>query len=238
GFNVPPGPNDPQMAVFPEEQTLAFEVGAKTRWLDGRLSADLALFYTDYDNFQNTIFLNGVNTVLSVDEVDVKGLEVALRGDLGGGFTTDLGFAYTESKIGPYIVPDPLGSGQMVDYTGNRTPNSPRFTLNVGGEYTAEIGQATLNIRLDYQHVGKLYYEVDNILHSPDHGWLNARISVAWQNFEVAVWAKNLTDERWAISAFGQTQLALLQGLGPGGPFDSFTINKGAQYGARIKARF
>ncbi|MDX1581460.1 MAG: TonB-dependent receptor, partial [Alphaproteobacteria bacterium] len=114
GFNVPPGPNDPQMAVFPEEQTLAFEVGAKTRWLDGRLSADLALFYTDYDNFQNTIFLNGVNTVLSVDEVDVKGLEVALRGDLGGGFTTDLGFAYTESKIGPYIVPDPLGSGQMV----------------------------------------------------------------------------------------------------------------------------
>jgi len=48
----------------------------------------------------------------------------------------------------------------------------------------------------------------------------------------------NLFDRRWAISAFGQQQIALLLGLGPGGPFDSFTINSGRQFGAGLTVRF
>jgi ABC-type glycerol-3-phosphate transport system permease component len=57
----------------------------------------------------------------------------------------------------------------------------------------------------------------------------------AWR---ASAWAKNLTDERWAISGFGQGMLPLLQGLGPGGPFDTFTINRGRMVGIDLSRRF
>ncbi len=239
GFNVPPGALDTHEAIFPSETTLAVEVGAKTQWLDDRVIANLALFYTDYENFQNTIFVNGNNTVFSVDNVEVKGIELSLLGRLTEGFSVEAAFAYTDSQIKTYTAPDPLGSGAFIDYSGNTTPHSPKYTVNLAAQYETQIGNtAELFMRVDYIHVGRVNYEFDNVLHSPSHGWVNARIALTVGNVELALWAKNLTNERWAISAFGQGQIALLAFLGPDGPFDSFTINRGRQWGGTITARF
>lgn len=238
GFNPLPGPADIHQAVFDQEETLAFEAGLKSLLLDGRLRFNAAAFYTDYEDLQTTIFLNGNSVVLGIDQVDVAGLEVEGDLDLGRGFSVATAFAYTDTEIEEFVIPDPLTGVGTLDFAGNDAPNSPRWTVNSALNYAGEAGGGLLEARLAANGVGKIFYEVDNVLFSPARWSIDSRLAWSIEGWTVAAWVRNLFDERWAISAFGQSLLPLLAGLGPGGPFDSFTINRGRQWGLTLERRF
>ena len=58
------------------------------------------------------------------------------------------------------------------------------------------------------------------------------------QDWTLSLGVQNLEDKRWAISAFGQGMTGLLAGLGPGGPFDTFTINRGRKVTLSLRREF
>jgi outer membrane receptor protein involved in Fe transport len=99
-----------------------------------------------------------------------------------------------------------------------------------------DLQQADLSLTLN--GAGETFYEIDNALRSPPRAWWDAQISHSVRGLTLTLWGRNITDERWAISAFGQGMLPLLQGLGPGGPFDTFTINRGRQVGVSVRRNF
>lgn len=240
GFNPLPGPADVFVAVFPGETTRSIEAGMKARLADGRVRLSLAGFVTDYRNFQNTVFL-GNSVVLSVPKVDVHGLEASAEADLGAGFRVDGGMAWTHSRVGRYTTPNPTpepGEPAILDLAGKRTPNAPDWTINGGLGWQGDAGPAAINARISLAYVSRVDFEIDNILYSPGYVSADARIGASIGSWTVDLWAKNLFDRRWAISAFGQQQLPLLLGLGPNGPFDSFTINPGRQFGTSATWRF
>jgi iron complex outermembrane receptor protein len=240
GFNPLPGPTDIFEAVFPAETTRAIEAGLKARLADGRVRLSLAGFVTDYKNFQNTVFL-GNSVVLSVPKVNVHGIEASAEADLGAGFRVDGGMAWTSSRVGRYTTPNPTpepGEPAILDLAGKRTPNAPDWTATGGLGWQGEAGPATLTARASLAYVSRVDFEIDNILHTPGYVSADARIGATIGAWAFDLWAKNLFDRRWAISAFGQQQLPLLLGLGPNGPFDSFTINTGREFGASATWRF
>lgn len=240
GFNPLPGATDVWQAVFPGETTKSVEVGVKAQSSDGRVRGSIAGFVTDYSNFQNTVFL-GNSVVLSVPQVDVHGLEASGDVALGAGFRVDGGIAWTHSRTGRYLTPNPTpepGEPAIVDMSGKRTPNAPDWTVNGGIGWQGPAGPALVDARLSVAYVSRVDFEIDNILHTPGYTSVDGRIGVTQGAWTFDIWAKNLFDKRWAISAFGQQQLPLLLGLGPNGPFDSFTINTGRQFGASAAVKF
>jgi len=239
GFNPQPGAADTFQRIYSSETTTAYEAGAKTSWLDGRLTANAAAFYTDYSNFQYFAFINGQDVTYSADEVKVKGVELALEAMPSEYLSLDASYAYTDSEIQDFQAPDPITGIGLRDYSGNQTPNSPKYNLNLGGTLTAPINDALRIVsRVDVNWRGKMFFEVDNALYSPTEAALNMRVALESETWSIAAWGKNITDNRWAVSAFGQGQVALLAFLGPGGPFDSFNINRGRQYGVTVAAKF
>jgi iron complex outermembrane receptor protein len=238
GFNPPPGTGDIHELVFRPEETKAYEVGAKTAWLNGNLVMNLSGFHTRYSNFQYFAFINGEDLAFNVNKVNVWGVEFSGAARPVENLTIDWGFGYTDSEIDEFSAPNPV-TLIPTDYAGNKTPNNPEYTLNVGAEYALPISEeATIRLRADYLRVGKIHYEIDNVLYSPDRDSVDLRVAYERDSWSLALWARNLTDARWAISAFGQGQVGLLAGLGPNGPFDSFTINRGRQFGAVLAAEF
>lgn len=240
GFNPLPGASDIWTADFAAETVKSVEAGIKAALADGRVRFALAGFVTDYSNFQNTVFL-GNSVVLSVPKVDVHGLEASAQADLGLGFRLDGGAAWTHSRVGRYTTPNPTpepGEPEVLDLTGKRTPNAPDWTLNGGIGWQGDAGPAKVDARLSVAYVSRVDFEIDNILHTPGYASVDGRVGVDLGSWSVELWAKNLFDKRWAISAFGQQQLPLLLGLGPDGPFDSFTINTGRQFGLGATRRF
>lgn len=240
GFNPAPFPAVDYQELFPSETTKSLEAGIKTALADGRLRLSLAGFVTDYENFQNTVFF-GNSIVFSVPKVDVHGLEAALQADLGSGFRLDGGAAWTESRVGSYLAPNPTpeaGEPDVLDLSGNRTPNAPDWTVNGALSWQGDLGKARIDARVSAAYVSRVDFEIDNILYSPGYTTVDTRLAATVGQWTFDVWAKNLFDQRWGISAFGQQQLPLLLTMQPGGPFDSFTINPGRQFGTSATLRF
>lgn len=240
GFNPAPFPAVDYQELFPSETTKSLEAGIKTALADGRLRLSLAGFVTDYENFQNTVFF-GNSIVFSVPKVDVHGLEAALQADLGSGFRLDGGAAWTESRVGSYLAPNPTpeaGEPDVLDLSGNRTPNAPDWTVNGALSWQGDLGKARIDAWVSAAYVSRVDFEIDNILYSPGYTTVDTRLAATVGQWTFDVWAKNLFDQRWGISAFGQQQLPLLLTMQPGGPFDSFTINPGRQFGTSATLRF
>ncbi len=241
GFNPLPVPGDPPYALtFPSEKTKALELGVKTTALDGRLRLAVAGYLTDLRNFQNTVFLTN-NIVFSVPRVRVRGLEASAAYKISPQFSLDAGVSYTDARVRSYTAPNPTpepGEAATVDYTGKRLVNAPDYTVNIGASWQQDIGYGDLTARLDYVRTGTVYFELDNFLRSPPHDSVDGRVALQFGTVTVDLWAKNLLNQRWATSAFGQQQLAFLLYLGPGGPFDSYTINPGRSWGGSLKLAF
>lgn len=240
GFNPAPFPLVEYQQLFASETTKSLEAGIKTALADGRVRLSLAGFVTDYENFQNTVFF-GNSIVFSVPRVEVHGLEAALQADLGSGFRFDGGAAWTESRVGKYLAPNPtpeIGEPDLLDLSGNRTPNAPDWTVNGALSWQGRLGSAKVDARISAAYVSRVDFEIDNILYSPGYTTIDARLATTLGQWTFDIWAKNLFDQRWAISAFGQQQLPLLLSMQPGGPFDSFTINQGRQFGTSATLRF
>ncbi len=237
GFNPLPVPTDPPYALtFPSEKTRALEVGVKAQALDGRVRLTLAGYLTQLRNFQNTVFLTN-NIVFSVPKVRVRGFEASLQAKLTHALSVDAAVSITDARVMDYVAPNPTpqpGEAEFVDYSGKRLVNAPDYTFNIGATWQ----QGILTARLDYMRTGTIYFELDNILRKPPHDSVDGRIAIAKSGITAELWAKNLFNQRWATSAYGQQQSAFLLYLGPGGPYDSYTINNGRQWGASLKLEF
>lgn len=239
GFNPQPGPTDTFKRIYKAETTTAIEVGAKTASADGRVSATASAFYTDYANFQYFAFINGNDTTYTAPKVKVEGFEFSVTAKPSPWLALDSALSYTDAKIGNFSAPNPVSGVGLRNYTGKQTPNSPRYNLATGAEVDWPLSGGLIgSVRGELTVRGKTFFEIDNALYSPTEAALNLRVAVRSDDWTAAIWAKNLTNNRWAVSAFGQGQIALLAFLGPNGPFDSFNINRGRQYGVTLKANF
>ncbi len=72
-----------------EEEVKSYEIGAKTRWLNGRIQADIAAYYSDLTNQQlttNVVLTNAttgqqtLNSVISnIGATEIKGIELSIN---------------------------------------------------------------------------------------------------------------------------------------------------------------
>lgn len=236
GFNPVPAPNSIWKAAFRPEITTSFEAGAKMRNLPLSGQLDFAAFSNNVTDFQNYTFIDNQSVTLNVDEVLVKGFEVSGTMMPAAYIKAGAAYALTAGEIQRFIATDPLlGSPATRNYTGKSVPNAPRDTAKVWVEWSPRISAATVTIRLDANYAGTTFYEIDNVLRSPSRVWGDMNLIVEKGSWTLSFKAENITDERWAISAFGQGMTGLLAGLGPNGPFDTFTINRGRRLSLSLK---
>ena len=91
-------PDTVPIAFVEEENAWTYEVGAKTSWLDKRLTANVAFFYIDWDNLTafetRFIEINGLGAPqslgLNAGKATVKGLELETK------------FAFTDKLVGTF----------------------------------------------------------------------------------------------------------------------------------------
>ncbi|MEM7728736.1 MAG: TonB-dependent receptor [Pseudomonadota bacterium] len=90
------------------ETSDAFEAGLKTRLADGRATLNIALFHTEFDNFQEqgTVLAQDANSVLNaevlltnVGSVETTGIEVELLAQLSENTTLQGGVSVTDATI-------------------------------------------------------------------------------------------------------------------------------------------
>jgi iron complex outermembrane recepter protein len=100
---------------FREETAWNYEIGAKTSWMNGRLTANLAGYYIDWSNQQLTQtiqasrrdgVLSSVAFTSNVGKSEVKGLEFEMRARLTDYFSLRLGYALQRARVKNFVADD------------------------------------------------------------------------------------------------------------------------------------
>jgi len=178
--------------IYGKETSTTYELGIKSRWADGKLTLNGAAFRTDVKGQQYFSFLSalGAQIITSVDKVDLSGFEIEASYKPVEGLDIFASYGYTKSTIKDYAV-DPTA-------VGNWAPYVPRDTINLGAQYQTPVTDS-VNVlaRVDYQRLGKQYWEANNIAPRDTVSLVNARFGFNddEHGWSVMAWVRNLTDK-------------------------------------------
>lgn len=170
GVNVTAPP-----VTFDPESLTAFEIGAKNRFLDNRVTLNLAAFYYKYDDYQfsapQTLGLNGATVggvaqtnsffgvVQNAGSTDVFGIEVEgnFRPWRGASISASVNYldaTYGEACLGdnPFVpmAADPsCPAGLVYSLTDRQIQNSPKWSGTASFSQDIDIGTNYLTIGVD-----------------------------------------------------------------------------------------
>lgn len=204
---------------YDKERSSAFEAGIKTSMFDGRLSFDLAGYYTDVKDMQFFEFFVGgfglLRVVSNIDKVEVYGGELNVTARIVDGWTLFGAVNVTESEIKanssrPYTV-------------GNKSPHTADYTINLGSQMEVPVSDGIdVVMRADYRITGPTYFHTvqDEELPTLFSGLLpisalmlpgfvgNGRFDVTRRDaFGILNLRAGLEGESWSVTAFAENLL-------------------------------
>jgi len=208
----------------------AYEIGMKSMWLDQRLRLNVSAFYYDYQDLQVFTLIAAGPTFIQVTDnaakAEVKGVELELLTRPVAGLELRLGAAWLDASYKDY-TDAPQG-----DLSGKTLVAAPEYSGNVSASYEFDLSEGALRAFLGASYTGEVFYTSDNIDRlKEDAVWtLNGNINYVFPNeqFELGVWGRNLTDERYIAQAFDAS------GLG----YDQLVPSQPRTYGVNLTYTF
>lgn len=230
GFNGRPLVNSDEVTAYDPEIVDSYELGAKTRWFDGRMIANAALFYNEYRDMQLSINATPQNFVRNAGEARITGAEVEVAARLTRGLDLNLAVGYLE---GSYTRLDPqLATLQPPLTVDKLLVKAPQWTTSAGLQYLWLMPVGSFKVRGDYIYRDAIEHDVfnDPRLRQPAFDVVNAYASFQTldERWEVSLFATNLTDTRYRISGNSSVGMGLAES----------TFSAPREYGATLRLRF
>jgi iron complex outermembrane recepter protein len=204
GFNAPGFISLGAPATYDPEAVISYEAGIKTAFLNGRLSFDTAVFYSEYEDMQDDTFDTSSGTFIQFttngQAAEVAGVEWALSWRASDHLSLGLSGDITESEITKVTSGSSYAVGDPINFT-------PDHKVAATATYDFNWGAATPGfLRVDFSRQGKSFYALRTAAPglplqsvAPQVDFLNASLGAEHADWELAIFGKNLTDERGII---------------------------------------
>ena len=189
------GNPDPTITNFKPEKSWNYEIGAKTQFLDRRVTLNMALYQTDISNYQELIRDTPISGFVSnANKVRAKGFEVELNARVIPSLTISGGVGYNDIRYRDFI--DAEGNK-----TGNRIPIIPKYSASASitwepVEHLSVVGA--------WQSSGT-FYEQNDALNAlgklPGYDIFNASIGYDDDAYSIQLFVNNIGGKRYITYA-------------------------------------
>ena len=215
---------------FRDEQADNFEAGFKYKARN--LAINVSAYRTKYKDLQTNVFDGVLNfNVRNASGARTQGVEADMRWALDEHFTLSgavayLDFAFTNFPQGQcYFRQVPDQPGGFCSYTGKRNTITPKWSGNLNGDFSHEIGGSIklgINLNADFSTSYLAAANLDPRTRQDGYIKMGARLSLGHvdDTWTVALVGRNLTNERIKQTA-GNLPLST-----------TFTGNTGVAYNA------
>lgn len=244
--------NNTNSFEFEEEEATSFELGLKSSLLDNTLEVNLSYYRTDYDDLQISQFdgVLGFN-VGNAKEALVQGFEIDGRWLITQELTMNYALAFLDHEFKDFDngncysfqaieEPDTFDPNTgLCDYTGKSGQYTPSFTANLGFDYAKPINWGIFDYfrsSLGLYHSSSQNVDVNlNPLYEVDgYTKVDLRFALEGENFSVALFGKNVTDEE-ILTYAGNVPLSI-------GTFGTNTfygfVDRPASYGIQLSYQY
>ena len=213
---------------FDPEKATSEEVGVKSELLDHRMRLNLAAFHTKYSNIQLNSQIGVSPTLVNAGDARIWGGEAESEFVVGGGFSMTAALGYTDAKYtslnnvsdhGNPVTLTSCPSGAVLGLPAENhacaLPKTPKWKLNVGPQYLAELGNGgAVQFNLDYTFTSKLANDLSNtvLIERPKTNMVDASVTykAPEDHWELVLGGTNLTDKRYVVSGQWQDGLAVV----------------------------
>lgn len=204
-FTAPPALVSP---IAEPETTDAYELGAKLRLFDGRVSTNVALYTQTVQDQQVQIFDASTNAFITLNAAEVRsrGVEADVRYRATSDVTLNLSASYLDAEYMSFNgAPPPAGSALTSQDLSGRTPaKAPRWTLVGGVNLDRDLaGGMRLLGNVSLRHASSQYNDLP-LTEAFRNGAVNlvsASAELVLDNgVGIQVWGRNLTDENYYTS--------------------------------------
>tara|TARA_R110001606_G_scaffold83929_6_gene191094 strand:- start:3706 stop:6015 length:2310 start_codon:yes stop_codon:yes gene_type:complete len=240
--------------AFGAETNWTYEAGVKSTLLDGALLASANIFYIDWQDIhaQTQLPFSTLAVVDNNGDAEVKGVEAQLVFNVTRNIQLSANGALLDPKYKDNVVDGEVSfiCGEIAGSTvltsnctssvgGNQIARTTNKQFAVSGSYTIPDISAGVDgyIRADYSWQAGKYSTSLNVQDQGTISLLNARAGVKFGDMEVAIWGKNLLQDKYLSRA------TVVASTADGGPVSgvSYTrIYPGQRrtYGVDLTARF
>lgn len=203
-------------AAINPETVWSYEAGFKQKLADNRLLLSGAVFYYDYKDLQVS-FVNANSIVQTINAATARnyGGELELEGRVTRNFRINLSASYLNAQFtkfcnayygagfparpGISYAACPTDPG-LVDLSGKRLPNAPRFTFGGGFNWDIPLGNdSRLAVNGDIKWQSKVYFTEFNNRDAEQGAYAMANAGLTWHSpndrYSIGAWVKNLTNK-------------------------------------------
>jgi iron complex outermembrane receptor protein len=212
-----------ELDAFGPEQLIAYELGGKSQWLDGRLTLNAAAFYYDFDDLQvRTVILGGGVDVTNAAKAELYGIDAEGVVEVSDRLTVSGGVVWMPKREFVRFEGDQSGE----TYSGNELALAPEWAANAAVTYEQSLpALGMLSARLEYGYRSSYFFTKENApAYAQDAcGLLNVllRLESADNRWYAFASGRNLTNEDYFHQVFFQSS--------PGYP-DTYEVGAGHRF--------
>ncbi|MDO9367765.1 MAG: TonB-dependent receptor [Sphingopyxis sp.] len=205
--------------IIRPEKVWAYDLGIKASFLDNRATFNAALFYEDFTDFQTQIYDTSTNPpgfrTTNAGGLKTKGVQAQLAFRPAPGLSLSANGIYVDAKYQdldglscPYAwtVPTPtngcrlVGGRPVIDASGNRLANAPKFKFNLAANYEASLSDGVdLLLATDYSWRSDEQFSAngDPLTIQPAFGTWNGSVGLSLDGgkWELRAFVRNLLDK-------------------------------------------
>ncbi len=188
---------------YAPEYSWNYEVGFHSEPVTGMLQIDGAVFYSNIENRQITVFSpNGFGRMMKNAGASLsKGLELSFIAKPFKNFSLSASYGLTEAKFTEYkdsVVVN--GEVLELDYKDKYVPMVPKHTLSVGADYKFDLNSKLidkLTLSAQYNAAGEIYWTTSNNMKQDLYGLLDAQVVLQKEDLIFELWAKNALNSKY-----------------------------------------
>ncbi|MCC5868773.1 MAG: TonB-dependent receptor [Gammaproteobacteria bacterium] len=226
--NKPGGINGAQgapfgFATFEEETSTNLEIGAKTRWMDGRMTANVSAYYIDAKDVQLTTAVGAVigsTTSIATNQgsADIWGLELEMAAALTDSLVVGATYAWTRPRFtegcddfeyvlnsGGFLIPpaDQLtpADRELCSIKGNRLPLTSEHQASVNARFTRQLtGGFEWFLGGDVTYESSKFTQVHNRAKAGAATIAGIQLGIESETLRIALFGRNIFDEDAVIN--------------------------------------
>ncbi len=189
------------------ETVYSYEIGSKNRFLDRTLELNVSAYYYNYRDQQVTQLVTDasglqVSVITNAGRSEYKGLEVE-----GAWLFSDadkLTF-YTAYSDAEYTDFETARGGMNVQLAGNRPPQSPEWSVNLGWQHDWFLEHGTLSFKAQSHYETETHFTIYNYTADQQKSYHRSDLSLGYYpssyKWSVEGYVRNLEDNRIIANA-------------------------------------
>lgn len=180
--------------LYEPDSVWNYELGAKTEFLDRRLSVDIAGYRINWTNVQQAVTDPGCGSafVANVGSAQSDGAEVEINFKPIQSLLLAASGSYIHAEFKSIAGPF---QGAAAVHAGDPVPDVPRAKFNLSGEYTfPTIADRTPYLTLDWSHLSSVPSGFTYNVVRPAYSALNATLGARSARYDWSIYGHNLTN--------------------------------------------